>query len=230
VVSYTQARNFSRHPEKFGTGTPAGVVASETSNNGLTGGALVPLVSLGIPGDSTTAVLIGAFTLQGVQLGPLFIGNQPMAWSQILISLGIGNLVMFFLMFFAIRFIAKLIYVPKYILYPIIIVMCVVGSYAINYGVMFDVWTMFIFGVIAWVAVKIGLQIPPMLIGFILGQQLEIFFVKSLESFGTFAIFFTKSPIAIVLWVLILLSVVWSIISDIRSKRLPANGANGTAG
>jgi len=224
VLSYTQARNFSRHPEKFGTGNPAGVVASETSNNGLTGGALIPLVSLGIPGDSTTAVLIGAFTLQGVQLGPLFIGNQPMAWSQILVSLGIGNIVMFLIMFFAIRFIARLVYVPKYILYPIIIVMCVVGSYAINYGVMFDVWTMFIFGVIAWISVKIGLQIPPMLIGFILGQQLEIYFVKSLESFGTFAIFFTKSPIAIVLWGLIVLSVIWSIISDRRGKRQAAAG------
>ncbi|MCB1764259.1 MAG: tripartite tricarboxylate transporter permease, partial [Gammaproteobacteria bacterium] len=75
VLSYTQEKNFSKHPERMGKGAPEGVIASEAANNGLTGGALIPLLSLGIPGDSTTAVLIGAFTLQGIQVGPLFIGE-----------------------------------------------------------------------------------------------------------------------------------------------------------
>lgn len=218
VLSYTQARNFSKHPDKLGTGEPEGVIASETSNNGLTGGALIPLVSLGIPGDSTTAVLIGAFTLQGVQLGPLFINQNPGTWNSMLGSLIFSNFIMFFLMFFAIKYFAKVIFVPKFILYPIIVIMCTVGAYAINYGVMFDVWTLLIFGLFAWVGGKFKLQIPSLLIGFILGGQLEIYFVKSLESFGTFTIFFTKSKIAWVLWVLIILSVVWSIILDRRQK------------
>ena len=75
ILSYSQAKNFSKEPEKLGTGVPEGIIASEASNNGLTGGALVPLLSLGIPGDSTTAVLVGAFLLQGIQVGPLFIGT-----------------------------------------------------------------------------------------------------------------------------------------------------------
>ena len=219
VLSYTQAKNFSKNPDNLGTGEPEGLIASETANNGLTGGALIPLVSLGIPGDSTTAVLIGAFTLQGVQLGPLFINGSPEAWNSMLSSLIFSNLAMFFLMFFAIKYFAKVVFVPKHILYPIIIVMCTVGAYAINYGVMFDVWTLLIFGVLAWIFSKLKLQIPPLLIGFILGKQLEIYFVKSLESFGTFTIFFTKSKIAWVLWVLIILSIVWAIVLDYRHRK-----------
>lgn len=226
VLSYTQAKNFSKNPEKLGTGEPEGLIASETANNGLTGGALIPLVSLGIPGDSTTAVLIGAFTLQGVQLGPLFINGNPDAWNSMLLSLVISNIAMFIMMFFAIKYFAKVVFVPKHILYPIIIVMCAVGAYAINYGVMFDVWTLLIFGILAWIGTKFKLQIPPLLIGFILGRQLEIYFVKSLESFGTFTIFFTKSNIALVLWLLIIASIVWSIVLDRRQKKTLKNATD----
>jgi len=121
-------------------------------------------------------------------------------------------------MFFAIKHIAKVVMVPKYILYPIILMMCVVGAYAINYGVMFDVWTLLIFGVGGYIAAKFGIEIAPLVIGFILGGQAEIYFVKSLESFGTYSIFFTKSPIAIVLWILIALSIGFSIYQLIKKK------------
>lgn len=84
-MSYSQCKAWSKHPEKLGTGEVEGLVASETANNGLTGGALVPLLSLGIPGDSTTAVLVGAFMLQGVQVGPLFISQNPGVWHTILL-------------------------------------------------------------------------------------------------------------------------------------------------
>ncbi len=219
VLSYTQAKNFSKHPEKMGSGAPEGVIASEASNNGLTGGALIPLLSLGIPGDSTTAVLIGAFTLQGIQVGPLFIGENIGTWHTMLLALLIANVAMFLVMFFAIKYIAKVITVPKYLLYPIIIMMCVVGAYAINYGVMFDVWTFLIFGVLGYVGQKIGIEVAPFIIGFILGNSAEIYFVKALESFGTYTIFFTKSPIAMFLWVLIFISVGYSIYSTVKARR-----------
>jgi putative tricarboxylic transport membrane protein len=136
-----------------------------------------------------------------------------------LLALVIANLAMFLVMFFAIKYIAKVITVPKYILYPIIIMMCVVGAYAINYGVMFDVWTFLIFGVLGYVGQKIGIEVAPFIIGFILGNSAEIYFVKSLESFGTLTIFFTKSPIAMFLWVLIFISVGYSIYSTIKTRR-----------
>ena len=219
ILSYTQAKNFSRDPAKMGTGVPEGVIASEASNNGLTGGALIPLLSLGIPGDSTTAVLIGAFTLQGIQVGPLFIGENLDIWHHIMMSILVGNLVMFLIMFFAIKYVAKVITVPKYILYPIIIMMCVVGAYAINYGIMFDVWTLLLFGIFGWAAQKIGIEIAPLIIGFILGKSAEVYFVKTLESFGTFTIFFTKSPIAVFLWVLIFASLGFSIYTFVKTSR-----------
>ena len=219
VLSYTQAKNFSKNPSKMGTGVPEGIIASEASNNGLTGGALIPLLSLGIPGDSTTAVLIGAFTLQGIQVGPLFIGENMDTWYAMMTSLLLANFVMFFLMFFAIKYIAKVITVPKYLLYPIIIMMCVVGAYTINYGIMFDVWTLLIFGVLGYIAQKIGIQLPPLIIGFILGKSAEVYFVKSLESFGTLTIFFTKSPIAVFLWVLIVMSIAFSMYTALKPTR-----------
>ncbi len=220
VLSYTQAKNFSKEPKKFGTGAPQGVIASEAANNGLTGGALIPLLSLGIPGDSTTAVLIGAFTLQGIQVGPLFIGENLGTWNTMILGLLLANIVMFITMFYAIKYIAKVVTVPKYILYPIIIMMCVVGSYAINYGNMFDVWTLLIFGIFAYLGGKIGIEMAPFIIGFILGKSAEIYFVKALESFGTFEIFFTKSPIAMFLWVLIIISVGYSIYSALKGKKI----------
>ncbi|WP_148254215.1 tripartite tricarboxylate transporter permease [Aidingimonas lacisalsi] len=219
VLAYTQEKNFSRDPSQMGKGAPQGLVASESANNSLTGGALIPLLSLGIPGDSTTAILIGAFTLQGIQVGPLFIGDNLDTWYTMVFALLVANFVMFAIMFFAIKHIAKVVAVPKYILYPVIIMMCVVGAYAINYGIMFDVWTLFIFGVFGYVAHKVGIEIPPLIIGFILGSSAEIYFVKSLESYGNFMIFFTKSPIAVFLWVLIFMSIAFSIYLNIKSRR-----------
>ncbi len=227
VMAYTQTKNFSKHPERMGTGEPAGVIASESANNGLTGGALIPLLSLGIPGDSTTAVLIGAFTLQGIQVGPLFIGENMDTWYVMMIALLIANIAMFLIMFFAIKYIAKVITVPKYILYPIIIMMCVVGAYAINYGIMFDVWTLLIFGIFGYLCSKIGIEVAPLIIGFILGKSAEVYFVKTLESFGTLTIFFTKSPIAMFLWVLIFISLGYSIFQMIKAHKAKVAGSNG---
>lgn len=222
VLSYAQEKNFSKDSEQLGKGAPQGLIASESANNGLTGGSLVPLLSLGIPGDSTTAILIGAFTLQGIQVGPLFINQNVDTWHTIIFALLVANIAMFVLMFFAIKYIAKVVTVPKYILYPIIIMMCVVGAYAINHGVMFDVWTLFIFGVLGYVMHKLQLEIAPFIIGFILGKSAEIYFVKSIESFGSYSIFFTKSPIAIVLWLLIVISIAFSIYLSV--KKAKSNG------
>lgn len=218
VLAYTQTKNFSKDPSKLGQGATEGVISSESANNGLTGGALIPLLSLGIPGDSTTAVLIAAFTLQGIQVGPLFIGENMGTWHTMVIALVIANIAMFFVMFFAIKHIVKVVLVPKHILYPIIVMMCVVGAYTINHGVMFDVWTLLLAGVFGWAARKVGIEIAPLIIGFILGKSAEVYFVKSLESFDDPLIFFTKSPIAVGLWVLIFASLVFSIYSSAKGR------------
>jgi len=111
--------------------------------------------------------------------------------------------------------------VPKHVLFPIILMMCVIGAYTINYGIMFDVWTLLIFGLCGWLAVKLKLEIAPFIIGFILGPSAEVYFVKSLESFGDLTIFFTKSWIAVVLWVLIVASVAGSIYLSRKNGATP---------
>ncbi|MBF7096632.1 tripartite tricarboxylate transporter permease [Alkalibacter mobilis] len=219
ILAYAQTKNFSKKPEELGKGATEGLISSESANNGLTGGALVPLLSLGIPGDSTTAILIGAFMLQGIQVGPLFITQNPGIWNTILLALLICNFLMFFAMFFPIKLISKLITVPNCRLYPIIILMCVVGAYAINSGVMFDVWTLLLFGLVGYLFGKIKLPIPPYLIGFILGGDLEKYFIDSLKGAGgSLGVFFSR-PIGNVIWVLIAISIIYALYDNRKSAK-----------
>lgn len=219
LLSYSQAKNFSKEPEKLGTGSIEGLVASEAANNGLTGGALIPLLSLGIPGDSTTAVLVGAFLLQGIQVGPLFISKNPDIWNTILIALLLCNILMFIIMFYPIKYIAKVIQLPKNRIYPVIILMCVVGAYAIRNGNMFDVWTLLLFGIIGYFFSKLGVPSAPFLIGFILGRDLEKYFVDSIKGSGGSLLCFFQRPIGWGIWILIFISIAYAIYDNMKTKK-----------
>jgi putative tricarboxylic transport membrane protein len=219
LLSYSQAKNFSKTPEKYGTGYEGGIIASEAANNGLTGGALIPLLSFGIPGDATTAVLIGAFMLQGVQMGPLFITNNMGLWRTILFALLLANVIMFMVMFYPIKYAAKIIQIPKQRMYPVVILLCVVGSYASNNGNMFDVWVVLAFGILGFIFTRIKLPTVPFLIGFILGGDLEKYFVDTIKgSGGSLLAFFTR-PMAWVIWLLIAASVVWAVYDNSRTVK-----------
>lgn len=219
LLSYSQAKSMSKHPEKFGTGIVDGLIASEGSNNGLTGGALIPLLSLGIPGDSTTAVLIGAFMLQGIQVGPLFITNNPEIWRTILVALGVSNILMFVVMFYPIKYVVKIINFPKTRIFPVILLLCTVGSYATQNGNMFDVWAMLFFGVLGFILSKFGISIPSFLIGFILGRDLEKYFVDSIKGSGGDLMTFFSRPIGNVIWILIIFSLVWAFYDEHKTKK-----------
>ena len=219
ILAYAQAKNFSKHPELLGTGVAEGLVASETSNNGLTGGALIPLLSLGIPGDSTTAVLISAFMLQGVQVGPLFITQNPETWNSILIALLCCNILMFICMFYPIKWISKIIYIPRQRMYPVIIMICIVGAYATKNGRIFDVWALLIFGMIGYIFGKIKIPASCYLIGFILGKDLENYFIQSVSAAnGSLGVFFSR-PIGLFIWVLIIVSIAYAIYDDRNTKK-----------
>ncbi len=210
LLAYSQCQTFSKKPEELGKGAVEGLVASESSNNGLTGGALVPLLSLGIPGDSTTAVLIGAFILQGIQVGPLFITQNPTLWNTILFALLICNILMFIVMFYPVKHIANIIKIPKNKLYPAIVLLCIVGGFSTRNGNMVDVVTLFIFGVVGYVFSKLDLPVTTFLIGFILGRDLEKYFIDSLKgSGGDLSVFFSR-PIGLGIWVLIIISLAYA--------------------
>lgn len=219
ILSYSQAKNFSKNSHKFGTGVVDGLVASESANNGLTGGALIPLLSLGIPGDSTTAVLVGAFMLQGIQVGPLFISKNPDTWYTILFALLLCNILMFVIMFYPVKYIAKVIELPKTRIYPVIILMCVVGAYATRNGNMFDVWTLFLFGIVGYIFGKLKLSKACFLIGFILGRDFEKYFVDSIKGSGGSLLCFFQRPIGLVIWGLIILSILYSLYDNYKYKK-----------
>ena len=224
LIAYSQAKSFSKHPELMGKGAPEGLIASESSNNGLTGGALVPLLSLGIPGDATTAVLIGAFLLQGIQVGPLFIGQNPEIWNQILWALLACNILMFIVMFFPIKLISQVVKVRSARMYPVILLMCIVGAYATRSGVMFDVWCLLLFGIVGFVMNKVGLPTAPFLIGFILGKDLEKYFIEAVKGNNyNLAVFFQR-PIALVIWALIVIFLGYSIYDNFKGGALEKMG------
>ncbi|MDO5551576.1 MAG: tripartite tricarboxylate transporter permease, partial [Lachnospiraceae bacterium] len=140
IVAYSVAKQQSKYPEKFGTGIVDGVIATETSNNASIGGALIPLLTLGIPGDTVTAMLLGALTLHGITPGPLLFKNSGKLVYGIFAAFIIATIMMLIVEYGGIKIFIKVLAVPKYILLPVILILCVVGTYGTNHS-MFDVWT-----------------------------------------------------------------------------------------
>ena len=208
IVSYIVAKNRSKHPEKFGTGILDGVVASETANNASIGGAMVPLLTLGIPGDAVTAVMLGGFMIQGIQPGPLLFVSQGALVYTIFVALLLSTVMMLVCEFYGLRIFIKLLAVPKHILLPIILVLCVVGSFGLDSN-LFDVWTILLFGLIGYGFLKVGISLPPFIIGFILGPMAETNLRRGLQlSDGDFTGFLTN-PISAAFLALSLASVLW---------------------
>jgi putative tricarboxylic transport membrane protein len=218
IIAYVVAKKQSKYPEKFGTGIIDGVIASETANNATIGGALIPLLTIGIPGDSVTAMLLGGLMIHGIIPGPmLFQTNGELVYS-VFIALMVANIIMIIVESCGIRIFVKLLQIPKNILLSVIVCLCVVGAFATNNRV-FDVQSMIIFGIIGYVLAKAKIPLPPIILGFILGPILETNLRRGLMlSSGSFFPFLTK-PISAVFLLLALLSVGLTIAKEIRIRR-----------
>jgi len=217
-VGYNEAKRSSKNSELFGTGIPEGVVASEAANNAVTGGALIPLLTLGIPGSSTTAVLLGGFLVHGLRPGPKFMTEYGDLTFTIIISLFVVNIFMLILGIFFGKMGVYITKIREDFLAPVIITLSVIGSYAINNSV-FDVGLMFIFGLLGYVMVKCKFPTAPMVIGLILGPIAETGLQQSLLiSSGSWLIFVTK-PVSLTLLVLAIVSLSSAIIKDLRKKK-----------
>ena len=172
VVAYSVSKSTSKHPEKYGTGYMGGVVASETSNNACVGGAMIPLFALGIPGDTFTAVMLGAMMVHGLQPGPLVMTNNADFIYGIFVALMLANIFCVILQYYGIRVFVRMLAVPKHILLPIIMVLSLIGAIAINNRI-FDAWIVLIFGILGIVMNKLEFPITPIILGFILGPLAE---------------------------------------------------------
>jgi putative tricarboxylic transport membrane protein len=191
VMAYDQAKKLSRHPERFGHGTPEGIIASESSNNANVGGSLVTIMAFGIPGDAVTAVMLGALTIHGIQSGPLFISQQPQLAYGIFAAYLLAHPIMVIIMGLGTRVFLQLVTVPKAILIPVVLVLCVIGAYAINNTVN-DVYVLLLFGVVGYLMVKAGLPLAPFILGVILGDQIEVNLVRALMTDSDPLLFFTR--------------------------------------
>lgn len=210
LFAYDQAKKFSKHPEKFGTGIPDGIIAPEAANNAVSSGAFIPMLTLGIPGNSVTAVLMGGLIIHGITPGPmLFQEHLPLVYS-LFVALLVANIVMVILNYgVMIRFFTWALRVPKKVLLPTILVMCVAGTYTLRYNI-FDLWTLAIFGTMGYILSRFGYSLTAVVLGLILGPMVELQLRSSLMATGgSWVPFFTR-PYCIVIWALTILSFVMS--------------------
>lgn len=171
-LGYEQGKRFSKHQEKFGTGWSEGVVASEAANNGVTGGSLVPMLTLGIPGNAVSAVMLGGLLIHGLQPGPRLFAQRPDVVYTFMIALFLVNAIMLFLGYFGSYLYAKVVKVPYSIIGPLVITLSVVGSYAIKNS-MFDVGLMLLVGFIGYIMRKLAIEAGPAVLALILGPMAE---------------------------------------------------------
>ncbi len=209
-VSYGQAKRTSKHPERFGHGQIEGLAASESANNACSGGAMIPLLSLGVPGDAVTAVLLGAFIIQGLQPGPMLYKEHIDIVYQIFASMMLAQFVMLFIGMAGIRLFSKVILVDRAILTPSIFVLSMVGAFAMRSN-MFDVYTTLAFGILGYVMMRYDYPLSPILLALILGPMAEANLRRAMViSSGDPSILFSR-PIAVALMVLAVVSLLLSI-------------------
>lgn len=172
VVAYGTEKRIGKNRDALGSGAPEGIVAAESANNGGTGGALVPMMALGIPGDAVTAILIGALLIHGLKPGPALFIERPDLVSSLFLLFILGNILFLVMGLAGLRFILKLLETPPRYLMPIVLAFCIVGAYAAQNSV-FDIGVLIVFGMIGYTMRKIGLPVAPMVLGFILGPLIE---------------------------------------------------------
>src|SRR5688572_10194663 len=225
-ISYGIEKAVSKHPDTFGTGVPEGVAAPEGANNSETGGALVPMLTLGIPGSSTTAILLAALILYGFKPGPLMIQEHPTLFWGLVASMYVGNVLLLVLNIPLIPVFAQILRLPAYVLYPLIFGISIVGVHSASQSV-FDVWLVAGFGLLGYVMRKLDYPSAPLILGLVLGDSLERALRQSLMmSQGDLSILVARPMSATMLFltVLILLTPLFRKANALRVKAIEEGG------
>jgi putative tricarboxylic transport membrane protein len=175
ILAYNQAKALSKNPEKFGAGAPEGICSCESSNNAVNGGALIPLVTLGIPGDMVTAALIGGLMIHNLQPGPRLFIDSPQVVGTIMVVYFLANIVMYVMELGLMKAFIKIIEVKLCYLFPAVIIFCVLGVFALN-NLIFDIWILIAFGIIGYILNQFQIDLVSIILGFILGPLIEKYF------------------------------------------------------
>ena len=212
IVSYTAAQKMSKTPEKFGHGSEEGIVASEAANNATVGGALIPLIAMGIPGSVIDCILIGALMIHGIQPGPRLFNENPALVFGIMVAFLVANVIMFGIMILSAGKIAKLMFVNRAYVLPPIMVLCIIGTFANN--TMFSVWVMLAFGLLGFVMDRTKVPLGPFVIGFVLAQMAEKNLRAGVSSDqGSFIKLFTE-PISLFFLIVSAILLFWPLIKS----------------
>ncbi|MDI7258517.1 MAG: tripartite tricarboxylate transporter permease [Thermodesulfobacteriota bacterium] len=205
MLSYATEKKLSKHPEKFGTGVIEGVAAPESANNAAAGGALIPLLTLGIPGSGTTAVLMGALLIHGLRPGPLLFEKHPDFVWAVIASMYIGNVMLLILNLPLVGIWARMLKIPKTLLIPLILAFSVVGVFTVNNNLT-EVWFMLVFGFIGYFMKKFDFSPAPVVLALVLTPLMETALQQSLQmSYQDFSIFLTR-PISLILLIVSIFS------------------------
>ncbi len=222
-VAYSTEKKISKYPEKFGTGVIEGVAAPETANNAATGGAFVPLLAIGIPPNIVMALLFGALLVHGVYPGPMLMKQHPEIFWGTIASMYVGNILLLILNLPLIGLWVKLLRVPYRILFPLVLLFTLIGSYTIN-NKTFDILVMIFFGLVGYILRKFDYEEAPLILAFILGPILEQAFRQSLiMSNGSLTIFLTR-PIALVALALSVALLISTVVGSLRRARQKVAG------
>ena len=204
-VTYNEARRSSKRGTEFGTGCIEGVAAPEAGNNGVTGGAMVPLLTLGVPGDAVTAILLGALIIQGLQPGPLLFTKNADIVYGLFSSLLVGNVLMLLFGLLGVRLFCRVVELPKRIIIPVIVTLSIVGAYSMNNSI-FDVWVCIGFGIIGYIMQKVDMPSSPIILAVILGPMAESNLRRAVLMYqGSYSFLWTR-PIGVVFLALAALS------------------------
>jgi putative tricarboxylic transport membrane protein len=222
-LAYDMAKRTSKTPETFGKGNPEGVAAAEASNSASVGGALVPLLTLGIPGSASTAVLISALMIHDLVPGPMLFQERPTLIYGLFASMLLGNVIMLAIGALGSKLWIMVTRVPEQVLIPLIFSVAVIGSFAVKNS-MFDVFACLGFGVVGWVLKRYGYPMAPIVLGMVLGRLAEINFRRAVIMEG-FGIFFTR-PASLILLVLSVLSLSWPFIQAARERKKAAKNGS----
>jgi putative tricarboxylic transport membrane protein len=220
ILAYNQVKKMSKHPEEFGKGTPEGVVVSESANNAVNGGALIPLITLGIPGDGVTVALIGGFMIHGIQPGPLLFTQNLDLVGTIMVVYFIANFVMYAMELGMMKVFIKMVEVPYSLLFPAIIVFCILGVFALNNRI-FDLGILVFFTALGYILNQFKIDIMALILGFVLGPMVETHLRRALIASNNRFDDILNRPIAVFFFVVSLLFLFWPLIKLALKEILP---------
>ncbi len=222
-LSYETAKKVSATPEKFGTGMPEGCIASEAGNNAVPAGAMIPLLTLGIPGDSISAVLLGVFTINGIYPGPLLLIKEPVLINELYVSLLLINVFCLLFLIFWLRPFAMIVKIPGSILSAVILVMSLVGIYSVNTN-FFDVAVALVSGVLGYILLKYDWPVVNLVMGIVLGSIFEQRLREGLSNSGGNPLVFLERPVSCCILIATLAIIILPLWMDSRKKRRAQQG------